>query len=65
MARGEENESGDHVAGHGPDTPTPPTGEEIREVAEAFGVSLDIARALVAGAVLSETVQPDGKIIDA
>jgi hypothetical protein len=64
MARGEENESGEGFVGHGPDTPTPPSEEEVREVAEASGVSFDVARALIGQAILSETELPDGTIID-
>jgi hypothetical protein len=45
--------------------PTPPTDEEIREVAEAFDVSLDVARTLLGSALISGTELPDGTIIDA
>jgi len=44
-------------------TPVPPTDEEIREVAEALGVSFDVARALAGQAALDGAETVDGKII--
>jgi hypothetical protein len=45
--------------------PTPPSEEEIQTLADSLGVSLAMPRATIAGAILSETTQPDGSVIDA
>jgi hypothetical protein len=45
--------------------PTPPSQEEIQALAEAWGITFDMARWIIAGATLSETELPGGQIIDA
>ncbi|MEK6327622.1 MAG: hypothetical protein AABM66_08905 [Actinomycetota bacterium] len=45
------------------ETPAPPTDEEIRALAEAWGISFEVARALAGQVTLDGTETADGEIV--
>jgi hypothetical protein len=43
--------------------PTPPSEEEVREMMDAFGVTEEVARAMIGAVLLDGTELPNGEII--
>lgn len=48
---------------HKPAPPDPPSEEDVRAVAEEFGVSIEAARVLLGSALLDGTELPSGEIV--